>query len=273
MENVIIRSNKAEIFTSEEFGQVKTILNEDGSVSINAEDAAIGLGWYEEKAGRKYIRWRTVNNFLKSFGFNEEVQKDDYIPESLFYLLAMKASNDTAQDFQRWIAIEVIPEIRATGRYIGSKRNGFNYGQNRSGGAGFPRSAGNMNNDFESSNVQTPISRELQAILCIDKRTTDVSNRVTKIENTATIDYGQQEEIRQLVNKKVIEVLGGKDTPAYKELSKKVYCSIWNDYKRKLNVSTYRNTSIVKYDYARSVLESWVPSREISLMITGANVE
>ena len=57
MESVIIKSNKAEIFTSEEFGQVKTILNEDGSVSINAEDAAVGLGWYEEKGGRKYVRW------------------------------------------------------------------------------------------------------------------------------------------------------------------------------------------------------------------------
>lgn len=274
MESVIIKSNKAEIFTSEEFGQVKTILNEDGSVSINAEDAAVGLGWYEEKGGRKYVRWRTVNTFLKGFGFYEEVQKDDYIPESLFYLLAMKASNDTAQDFQRWIAVEVIPEIRATGKFTGSNKNMLNNKMNNanSGGA-YSRSSNIMTSAFADSTGQMPISPELQAIFCIDRRTTEINDRMTKIENNTTIDYSQQEEIRHLVNKKVMEVLGGKDTPAYKELSKKVYCSIWNDYKRKLNVNSYRNTSVKNYDYARDVLESWVPSREIELMITGANVE
>lgn len=78
MNSLIVRSNKAEIFTSEEFGQVKTILNDDGTISINAEDAAIGLGWYEEKNGKRYVRWRTFNSYAKGFGFNEEIQKDDY---------------------------------------------------------------------------------------------------------------------------------------------------------------------------------------------------
>ena len=117
------------------------------------------------------------------------------------------------------------------------------------------------------------LSPELQAIFCIDKRTLEIKDRITKIENNTTIDYSQQEEIRQLVNKKVMEALGGKGTPAYKELSKKVYASIWNDYKRKLNVNSYRNTSVKNYEYARDMLMNWTPSREIELMVTGANVE
>ena len=44
------------IYTSERFGKVRTILNDDESISINAEDAAIGLGWFEEQAGKKYPR-------------------------------------------------------------------------------------------------------------------------------------------------------------------------------------------------------------------------
>ena len=79
MGDLIVRSNKAEIFTSEKFGQVKTVLNDDGTISINAEDAAIGLGWYEEKYGKKYVRWRTFNTYVKGFGFSEEIQKDDYV--------------------------------------------------------------------------------------------------------------------------------------------------------------------------------------------------
>lgn len=256
MGDLIVRSNKAEIFTSEKFGQVKTVFNDDGTISINAEDAAIGLGWYEEKYGKKYVRWRTFNTYVKGFGFSEEIQKDDYIPESLFYLLAMKAANEAAQEFQRWIAVEVIPEIRQTGEY----KSKTSY------------AVKSMASDT-SFQTNPQLSPELQAIFCIDKRTLEIKDRITKIENNTTIDYSQQEEIRQLVNKKVMEVLGGKGTPAYKELSKKVYASIWNDYKRKLNVNSYRNTSVKNYEYARDMLMNWTPSREIELMVTGANVE
>lgn len=35
----------------------------------------------------------------KEFGFDHKWSKDDYIPESLFYMLAMKANNERAQKF------------------------------------------------------------------------------------------------------------------------------------------------------------------------------
>ena len=41
--------------------------------------------------------------------------KDDYIPESLFYLLGMKANNDVAKKFQMWLATEVLPSMRKYG--------------------------------------------------------------------------------------------------------------------------------------------------------------
>ena len=40
-----------------------------------------------------------------------------YIPENIFYRLAMKAKNETAERFQAWIADEVIPSIRKSGMY------------------------------------------------------------------------------------------------------------------------------------------------------------
>ena len=42
----------------------------------------------------------------------------DYIPENIFYRLAMKAKNETAERFQAMIADEVVPAIRKTGGYI-----------------------------------------------------------------------------------------------------------------------------------------------------------
>ena len=43
---------------------------------------------------------------------------DEYIPESVFYRLAMKAKNEVAEAFQAKIAEEVIPSIRKHGAYM-----------------------------------------------------------------------------------------------------------------------------------------------------------
>ena len=44
---------------------------------------------------------------------------DGYIPENIFYRLAMKAKNETAEKFQALVADEIIPSIRKTGGYLG----------------------------------------------------------------------------------------------------------------------------------------------------------
>lgn len=43
---------------------------------------------------------------------------DIYIPENVFYMLAMKANNETATAFQQRIANEIMPMIRRTGMYM-----------------------------------------------------------------------------------------------------------------------------------------------------------
>lgn len=110
--------NEIKVFQNEELGlKVRTILNDDGSISVNAEDAAIGFGWMQEKKGKLYPRWETLNGYCSDLGFSQLVGKDDYIPESLYYLLGMKANNERAQRYQRWIAMEVLPTLRKTGSY------------------------------------------------------------------------------------------------------------------------------------------------------------
>ncbi len=76
--------------TFEKLGlQIRCILNEDGSISMNAEDTARGFGWYrvETKNGKEYmsVLWARMNGFLKDFGFAHECAKDDYIRKTKFY--------------------------------------------------------------------------------------------------------------------------------------------------------------------------------------------
>ena len=102
--------------------EVRTLLNEDGSISINLEDAARGLGFVDTSksatsgAQLKKVRWSRVNKYLIEFNV-PTCGHDDFIPESVFYLLAMKAKSETAIAFQKWLAIDVIPSIRKTGSY------------------------------------------------------------------------------------------------------------------------------------------------------------
>ncbi|MDD3569796.1 MAG: hypothetical protein PHY44_01685 [Lachnospiraceae bacterium] len=117
-------ANEIQEFINEENGlNVRAIQNKDGSISMNAEDTAIGFGWTRDKGGKLYVRWETINTYIKDLGFFQVVGKDDYVPESLFYLLGMKASNEKARKFQMWLATEVIPSIRKHGAFIADSEN------------------------------------------------------------------------------------------------------------------------------------------------------
>ena len=112
------RKEGVQLFINEELElEVRAIKNEDRSISLNAEDTAIGFGWYQIKNNKKYPKWERVNGFISEFGNSPLVGKDDYIPESLFYLLGMKANNDVAKKFQMWLATEVLPSMRKYGMY------------------------------------------------------------------------------------------------------------------------------------------------------------
>lgn len=117
------------------------------------------------------------------------------------------------------------------------------------------------------------LSKELQAIFAIDERTLKLDERLKAVENNMTIDYGQQLDINNLAKKKVVSILGGKDAPAYKELNKKAFSQIWKDFKRIMNVNSYKNTAVKDLDMARKVIIDWKPSRELELMIKGCNAQ
>jgi hypothetical protein len=126
---------------------------------------------------------------------------------------------------------------------------------------------------FNMRTSQPKLSKELQAIFTLDERTIEIDNRVSKLENTMTIDYAQQEELNSLAKRVVVQALGGKDAPAYRELNKKAFSQIWKDYKRVLQVNSYKNTSVKDLEFARKVIIDWQPNRELDLMIKGCNAQ
>lgn len=93
---------------------------ENGTAYLRLEDVARGLGFTQMKNGIEYVKWERVNSYLIDLGFSPEVGKDGYIPENIFYRIAMKAKNETAEKFQALVADEIIPSIRKHGAYMTS---------------------------------------------------------------------------------------------------------------------------------------------------------
>ena len=105
---------------------VRGYIAPNGVAWLNVEHVACGLGFVDiqEKVsatnGRKtyeVIRWARINDYLAEFGFPHVVGKGDFIPENIFYLLAMKANNKTAKEFQLKVANKILPSIRQHGFY------------------------------------------------------------------------------------------------------------------------------------------------------------
>lgn len=93
----------------------------DGTAYLNLETVARGLGFTETAAsGNECVRWRTVKKYLEDLGIATSCdgKLPEYIPENIFYRLAMKAKNETAERFQAIIADEVVPAIRKHGGYL-----------------------------------------------------------------------------------------------------------------------------------------------------------
>ncbi|KAF1295154.1 phage antirepressor protein [Enterococcus sp. JM4C] len=93
--------------------EVKT---ESGESLFDVETVARSLGFTQTKNGKEYIRWETVNKYLKKY-LSQEVGKNDFISEPMVYKLAFKANNTLAEKFQDWLAAEVLPQIRKHGMY------------------------------------------------------------------------------------------------------------------------------------------------------------
>lgn len=108
--------NQLKVFENDLF---KVSAKQEGDqILFDAEQVARCLGFVSKtyKNGTAYenVRWSRVNGFLPQVA---EIKSGDLIPEPLVYKLAFKASNDLAEKFQDWLAIDVIPSIRKTGFY------------------------------------------------------------------------------------------------------------------------------------------------------------
>jgi prophage antirepressor-like protein len=225
--------NQLEIFKNREFGEIRTV-TVDGEPWFVAKDIAEILQYTNtQKAIRDHVDEEDkLTERIVLSGQNREVI---CINESGLYSLILSSKMPGAKRFKRWVTSEVLPQIRRTGTY---------------------------------QKPMTPQEMMRVQLGMIDGH----EERITHLENTMTIDYEQQQELKKTVNKRVIEVLGGKKALAYKEMSKKVFSECNHDIQDYFRVNSRNNIPTKRYQEAVEYVEGWNPSNNTILEIRSCNV-
>ena len=225
--------NQLEIFKNREFGEIRTV-TVDGEPWFVAKDIAEILQYTNtQKAIRDHVDEEDkLTERIVLSGQNREVI---CINESGLYSLILSSKMPGAKRFKRWVTSVVLPQIRRTGTY---------------------------------QKPLTPQEMMRVQLGMIDGH----EERITHLENTMTIDYEQQQELKKTVNKRVIEVLGGKKALAYKEMSKKVFSECNHDIQDYFRVNSRNNIPTKRYQEAVEYVEGWNPSNNTILEIRSCNV-
>ena len=120
--------NTTKAITPVEIKGVHGYIDAKGTAWLKLEDVARGLGFVMRRndrvttSGDSYeaVRWNRVRQYLEEINFSQDVGEnpsDAFVPEHVFYRLAMKANNAVANAFQEKIANEILPAIRKHGFY------------------------------------------------------------------------------------------------------------------------------------------------------------
>lgn len=119
------------------------------------------------------------------------------------------------------------------------------------------------------------LSVELQAVIVVDKRVTRVENRIEKLENNMTITHEQIQTIRNRINHVIVELLGGKESNAYKDkrVRSKAYSKINSDYCDFFRINARANTLASRYEEALRYIDMWQPDTNLRIQIQDCNAQ
>lgn len=220
------------VFTNEEFGEVRTMVIE-GEPWFVGKDVVDILGY--RNGSRDINRHVDEEDKRKIMLFDGKQDKETIIiNESGLYSLILSSKMPNAKKFKRWVTKEVLPSIRKTGGY------------------------------------KVPTSPAEQ-IKLLATGFSDHESRIENLEQNMVIDYGQQQTLRQHVNKAVLNALGGKGTEAYAYISKVVFAECNRDLQDRFKVNSRNNIPRKRYEEAIDYVDNWEPKTNTKLRIDEYN--
>lgn len=210
-----------QIFNSEEFGEVRTIVK-DTTIYFAGSDVAKALGYaIPHKAVQTHCKGVLKWNIPTNSG-NQDVL---FITEGDVYRLIMKSKLPDAEKFESWVMDEVLPSIRKTGSY----------------------------------NVPKSTSGQIQLLAQgyteLEQTVNSIKDDVTELKDNVPLYGCEIDEVQKHVRRIGVKVLGGKDSNAYRDgsIRSSVYSDIYGQLKREYGcVASYKS---IKRKYVADVHE------------------
>ncbi|MCY9530533.1 ORF6C domain-containing protein [Paenibacillus alvei] len=209
---------------------VRGFIDENGMAQLNLEDVARGLGFTDKSKGSEYVKWDRVRQYLDDLKFSTEVSKESFVPENIFYRLAMKAKNEAAEFFQSKVADEILPAIRKTGTYSVPTLT--------------------PNEAIALSLKQT--AEMMTKVPVLESRLDQVEQ---KVDEQITLNSGEQNQLKKSILTRVCQFEQDKD--ARKPLFRLLYKELYERY----DVPSYKDILRKDLNEALQFVGAWRPKR------------
>ena len=221
-----------QIFKNNEFGAIRTqVINDEPYFCLADICHALDIKNISDMKKRLNRDGVVTSEVIDSVG---RKQNANFVNELNLYKTIFQSRKESAERFTDWVAGEVLPSIRKTGSY----------------------------------QKPTTIAEQI-GLLATGYG--DHEDRIKNLESNMVIDYGQQQTLRQHVNKAVLNALGGKNTEAYAYISKVVFAECNRDLQDRFKVNSRNNIPRKRYEEAIDYVDNWEPKTNTKLRIDEYN--
>lgn len=98
-----------------------------------------------------------------------------------------------------------------------------------------------------------------------------IKEDVNMLKDTMRIDGVQEHKLQKHGRRKVVKALGGKSSPAYREISRSIFQLFWNEFKDHFMIPRYNELPKKDYEEAIRFIDLWQPKTSERLKIDAIN--
>lgn len=230
--------NKLQIFNNDEFGEIRTaVVNNEPMFCL------IDICKALELSNSRIVADRLDEDERRKLDLPRQGETW-FVTESGLYAVILRSDKPNAKKFRKWVTSEVLPSIRKTGSY------------NK------PMSTAEKIQLLAQGNEE------------LNERVDKVEDKIDSLENDMPLYGCEIDEIQKHVKRKGVEVLGGKQSEAYRDASIRgsVYSDMYCQLKREYGcVASYKSIKRKYIADAHEFIDCYIAPVFLQEQIADAN--
>ncbi len=109
----------------------------------------------------------------------------------------------------------------------------------------------------KGENIYPELTPEIRAIFILDSRTKQLQTEFNEYKDNQELSVADSKRLTKLVNKTIVNLLGGKGSEAYKKLNKKAFSDLYKQIHREFNVTSIAEIKQKDIEIAREIISKY----------------